>query len=68
VDFSKAIDILKREMLAAKLGYVTGTDHAITRILGDILAYNYVQIDDDIAISRHITQTNGVLQGGSWPK
>jgi hypothetical protein len=54
--------MLNRAKLVAKLENVTGPDHA-TRILRDILDYNYVQIDDNIAISRDITQTNGVLQG-----
>jgi hypothetical protein len=60
VDFSKAFDMLNSAKLVAKQENV-GPDHAITRILRDILAYNYVQIDN-IAISKDITQTNGVLQ------
>jgi hypothetical protein len=55
--------MLNRAKLVAKLENVIGPDHALTRILRDILAYNYVQIDDNIAISRYITQTNEVLQG-----
>jgi hypothetical protein len=49
----------------AKLQRFIGPDHAITRILRDIVAYNYVQIDDNIVISRDITQINGVLNGDS---
>jgi hypothetical protein len=48
VDFSKAFDMLNRARakLVVKLENVIGPDHAITRILRDMLAYNYVQIDD----------------------
>jgi hypothetical protein len=62
VDIYKAFDMLNRAKLVAKLENIIGPDHAMTRILKDILAYNYVQIDN-IDISRDITQTNGVLQG-----
>jgi hypothetical protein len=57
VDLSKALDMLKRAKLMVKLEKVIGPDHAITRILNDILAYNYVQTDN-ITVSRDITQTN----------
>jgi hypothetical protein len=60
MDFSKAFDMLNRTKLVTELGHVTGLDHTITRILRDILAYNYVQTD---SISKDMTQTNGVLQG-----
>jgi hypothetical protein len=62
VDFSEAFDMLSRAKLVVKLENIIEPDHALTRILRDILAYNYVQIDDNITISRDITQTNGVLQ------
>jgi hypothetical protein len=63
VDFSKAFDMLNRAKLVAKVENVIGPDHAIIRTLRDILAYKKFQIDDNIAISREITQNNGVLQG-----
>jgi hypothetical protein len=63
VDSFKAFDMLNRAKLVAKLENVIGPDHAITGILRDIQAYNYVQIDDNIVTSRDITQTNRVLQG-----
>jgi hypothetical protein len=63
MDLSKAFDMLNRTNLVTKLEHVIGPDRVITRILRDILAYNYVQIDDNITISKDAAQTNGVLQG-----
>jgi hypothetical protein len=65
VNFFKAFDMLNRAKLVEKLENVIGPHHAITRIPRDMLAYNYAQVEDSIAISRDITQTNGVLQGYS---
>lgn len=49
VDFSKAFNTLNTAKLLIKLEHIIGKDHRITRILREILAYNYVQIDDNTA-------------------
>ena len=45
-----------------KLVKITGDTH-ITRLLRNILARNFITIDDTISTSEPIEQTNGVLQG-----
>jgi hypothetical protein len=47
VDFSKALDLLNRNILMAKVHDLLGQRHSLTRLIGDMLANNSVRINDN---------------------
>jgi hypothetical protein len=63
IDFTKAFDLIKRELIIQKLEETMGTRSEWTRIIKSILQYNILRISDNLTISEPIIQTNGVLQG-----
>ena len=63
VDYKKAFDLINRQTLVSKLKQTIGDDHPLARIIEDIMAYNFVILDDDVTTSEKVKQTNGVLQG-----
>ena len=63
VDYEKAFDTVNRTKLLTKLEHMIGKENPMTQLTKDILANNYVQIDDAVTISNPIDQTTGVLQG-----
>jgi hypothetical protein len=63
VDFSKAFNLLNRNILMAKVHDLSGQRHSLTRLIGNMLANNSVRINVGTTISTEIPQTNGVLQG-----
>jgi retron-type reverse transcriptase len=62
VDFKKAFDLMDRKILMGKLKTMIGNDHPLTIIIETFLMCNYIQIQNNAATSRKITQTIGVLQ------
>jgi hypothetical protein len=54
---------MNKEKLQRKLTEITGEDNYMTKTKANILAVNYINVDNNIIISKAITQTNGVLQG-----
>lgn len=62
IDYTKAFDLINRKIIIKKLENITGKTHE-TRLLQNILASNYIEIDNTISKSDPIEQTNGVLQG-----
>ena len=62
VDYSKAFDLVNRDVTINKLeGMISRTK--LTTLISNILADNQIQIDDGIGKSHRLIQTNGVLQG-----
>jgi hypothetical protein len=62
IDFSKALDMLNCNNLFRKERSIIRLECTLTRLTGNILRKNYVQIDDNVSISQDIRQTNRVLQ------
>ena len=60
VDFSKAFDLVNRELTISKLEGLIGRTK-LTTLISNILADNQIQIDEGIGKSRWLKQTNGVL-------
>lgn len=63
VDYKKAFDLLDRGKLLIKLETVLGHANPLLEIIRCILAFNYVTVNDNTALSNPILQRNGVLQG-----
>ena len=63
VDFTKAFDTIRRDIVITKLQNFIGHDNYLCNIITSILSENYIEIDDGISRSRPIRQTVGVLQG-----
>ena len=61
VDYSKAFDLVNRELTINKLEGLIGRTK-LTKLISNILADNQIQIDDGIRESQWLVQTNGVLQ------
>jgi hypothetical protein len=62
VDYSKAFDLVHRELTINKLEGLIGRTK-LTTLMSNILAYNQIQTVDGIGKSQRLIQTNGVLQG-----
>ena len=62
VDYSKAFDLVNRELTINKLEELIGRTK-LTTLISNILEDNQIQIDDGIGKSHWLTQTNWVLQG-----
>ena len=63
IDFTKAFDLLQRDLIIQKLEETLGKESVWTRIIKSILKYNIITISDNLSISDPIMQSNGVLQG-----
>ena len=63
IDYKKAFDLLDREKVMTKVKRIIGDTHPLSSILNNILAYNFIEIDDGVTTAPKIRQTNGVLQG-----
>jgi hypothetical protein len=64
IDYTKAFDLINRTLLIEKLEERIGKNHT-TKLVRNILRENSIQINDTIAKSQPLQQTNGVLQGDS---
>ncbi|KAJ4425945.1 hypothetical protein ANN_27571 [Periplaneta americana] len=62
IDYQKAFDSVNRQLLVTKLDDVLGRS-TLTRLIGNIMAENYIQINDSAGESNWISKKNGVLQG-----
>jgi len=62
VDYSKAFDLVNRELTINKIEGLIGRTK-LTTLISKILANNQIQIDDGIGKSQWLIQANGVLQG-----
>jgi retron-type reverse transcriptase len=62
VDYSKAFDMINRELTINELEGLIGRTK-LTTLISNILADNQIQIDDGIGKSQWLIQTNDVLQG-----
>lgn len=62
IDYQKAFDSVNRQLLVTKLEDMLGRS-TLTRLIGNIMAENYIQISDSVGESNWISQKNGVLQG-----
>ena len=63
IDFTKALDLLQRDLIIQKLEETVGKESVWTRIIKSIIKYNITTISDNLSISDPIMQSNGVLQG-----
>ena len=63
IDYKKAFDLLDREKVMNKVKRSIEDNHPLSSILNNIMAYNFIEIDDGVATTSKIRQTNGVLQG-----
>jgi hypothetical protein len=63
IDYTKAPDLMNRRNLTQKLNEIISQDNTLSKIVRNILAVNYIRIDDGVTISKTLTQTNGILQG-----
>jgi hypothetical protein len=63
VDFSKAFDVLNRNILMTKVNNLIGQRHSLIKLFGNILTNNSVHVNNSTSIPMEIPQTNGVLQG-----
>ncbi|KAJ4427009.1 hypothetical protein ANN_26808 [Periplaneta americana] len=61
IDYQKAFDSVNRQLLMTKLEDMLGRS-TLTRLIGNIMAENYIQINDSVGESNWISK-NGVLQG-----
>lgn len=62
IDYQKAFDSVNQQLLVTKLEDMLGRS-TLTRLIGNIMAENYIQINDSVGKSNWISQKNGVLQG-----
>jgi hypothetical protein len=62
VDDTKAFDLLNKTKLISKLKVTIGGRNHLLRIIRNVLAYNYIIIDDNISKWKEMVQTNGVVQ------
>ncbi|KAJ4443190.1 hypothetical protein ANN_04840 [Periplaneta americana] len=65
IDYKKAFDLINREILLLKLRPLLEDSSQLATIVASILECNYVQVYDEVTLSKKIKQTNGVLQGNS---
>lgn len=63
IDYRKAFDLIDRNILLNKLKGMLGNSNPLVRIVEVILTYNYIILNDGVALSEKVRQTNGVLQG-----
>ena len=63
IDYKKAFDLLDRKKVMNKVKRFIGDTHPLSSILNNIMAYNFIEIDDGVTTTPKIRQTNGVLQG-----
>ena len=65
VDFSKAFDMVPRNLLLRKLATLHLIRGKILHVIAVILEFNLIQVFDGVSTSEKILQTRGVQQGDS---
>lgn len=65
VDFKKAFDMVRRDMLMKKLVDLHGIRGPMLKVVFKLLEFNFIKVFDGVSFSEDILQTRGVQQGDS---